>query len=379
MIKESKIEKTLNRYINVAAIFGALAGCGCVTVLIGIVLALFLSIAAAGIAGGYKEGTLSQLSPFPQIAAALEGIGITIFASGIVVAIIVIIAYLIHKNYLIKLIKRSDKETEQLVLSLFSSDREIRRAAADTLDKCGWFPKDGITEVQYKIAKEQWDLLIGSGQIATEPLTKLLKDSDTEIKEMAAKMLGIIGDEKAREPLTEALKDRNKNVKIAAYEALKKIDERKTIFETANLDEATINVKQKEISTTPIGEGKYHINKETNTELLNSKIQCRICHQISDPKNAHIIIKDMPSDNDELFNEPLAPALLAGEDALYIIMASLGVRLTQIKDIKGNVYLCNRCTHEKLLPCAKAYLNMLKQNNDKYRIEWVDKLINRLE
>lgn len=58
-------------------------------------------------------------------------------------------------------------------------------------------------------------------------LIKALKHKDSRVRDIAALVLGDIGDVRAVEPLIQALKDENYSVRSSASEALEKIRGRK--------------------------------------------------------------------------------------------------------------------------------------------------------
>jgi len=75
---------------------------------------------------------------------------------------------------------------------------------------------DHVRQVAAKALREIGD------ERAVDPLIKALKDGNQEIREIAAEALGQIGDERAVDPLIEALKDGDWDVRRAATEALGK-------------------------------------------------------------------------------------------------------------------------------------------------------------
>ena len=79
---------------------------------------------------------------------------------------------------------------------------------------------------------DYWDV-IGSladiGDSAVEPLVLALKDEDSEVRSIAAKILSEIGDYRAVEPLILALKDENVSVRWHAADALGEIGDKRAV------------------------------------------------------------------------------------------------------------------------------------------------------
>jgi len=100
------------------------------------------------------------------------------------------------------------RAVESLIAVLKTGDMQVRKAAAEALDKIGWLPDEGVNGVVYWIAKKEWDRCV---------------HKDRYVREAAVKALGEIGDPRAVEPLISALKDNEWSVQTAAAEALVKI------------------------------------------------------------------------------------------------------------------------------------------------------------
>jgi HEAT repeat protein len=73
------------------------------------------------------------------------------------------------------------------------------------------------------------EALVAFGEMAVPHLTKLLTDSNEEVRNFSAVMLGDIGNPKAVEPLINALKDPEANVRHGAAEALGKIGDLRAV------------------------------------------------------------------------------------------------------------------------------------------------------
>jgi HEAT repeat protein len=80
--------------------------------------------------------------------------------------------------------------------------------------------------------KKRWlaaRLLRGYGEPAVEPLCRVLKDPDNNVRKAAAESLGHIGDARAVEPLVGALRAIDDGVRKAAAEALGKIGDARAV------------------------------------------------------------------------------------------------------------------------------------------------------
>jgi HEAT repeat protein len=66
-------------------------------------------------------------------------------------------------------------------------------------------------------------MLVHLGQPAKEDLIQALEDRNPLIRQQSARILGQIGDESADKPLTKLLQDSNANVRRAAQEALNQL------------------------------------------------------------------------------------------------------------------------------------------------------------
>jgi HEAT repeat protein len=111
-----------------------------------------------------------------------------------------------------------------LIGSLKDSYWWVRRRAALALEKIGWKPRSQDEMIAYLLALEKRDELAKIGEPAIEPLIRVLKDWDQDVRRSAALTLGRIG-EPAVEPLIGALKDRNKDVRKSVALALGRIGE----------------------------------------------------------------------------------------------------------------------------------------------------------
>jgi len=115
-------------------------------------------------------------------------------------------------------------------------------------------------------------------------------------------------------------------------------------------------------------------------DRLAGRVKCRLCSKTVPGRNARVVIKEIPSAGAIPDTAPIAPALFLGEDATYILLGKLGIRLRSFVDIKGGVHVCSDCVHERLLPAAEAYLNELdpKDHFDEARIPVINELLKSL-
>lgn len=147
-------------------------------------------------------------------------------------------------------------EASGALFAAMRTDREedVRRAAAQALDKLGWIPRNEEERVVYLIARERWneclevgptgiralidvhrlqngkwrndpasqaqEVLAAAGAAAVEPLIDALTDEDSWTRVYAADVLGRIGDRRAAVPLLAALESENEYVVMATAEAL---------------------------------------------------------------------------------------------------------------------------------------------------------------
>ena len=130
--------------------------------------------------------------------------------------------YWVTKREWDKCIEIGAPAVEPLIAALKDSDKGVRHAAAHTLDKLGWRPGQDETSAVYWVAKREWDKCIEIGAPAVEPLIAALKDSDKYVRyaKEAADALGKLGDARAVEPLIDALRDSDVDIQTSAAKAL---------------------------------------------------------------------------------------------------------------------------------------------------------------
>lgn len=123
----------------------------------------------------------------------------------------------------------SQDAIEPLTALLKESDSGTRSAAAEALKALNWQPGDDEPGMAYRIALKQWDQCIEIGGAAVEPLMTALKDTDAEVRAGAAATLGKLADTRAVEPLMDMLKDHDGTVREAVVEALSKFGEARAV------------------------------------------------------------------------------------------------------------------------------------------------------
>jgi hypothetical protein len=105
------------------------------------------------------------------------------------------------------------------------TNRDVRRAAAEVLDRLKWKPDQSDAEGAYWVAKQDWQKCVEIGASAVAPLCTELKsyhsDDESDICRAVAEALGKIGDVRAVEPLCAKLNNNEDlNVRQAAARAL---------------------------------------------------------------------------------------------------------------------------------------------------------------
>ena len=112
------------------------------------------------------------------------------------------------------------RDVKGLIKALFyRRDADVRRAAADALDKMDFRPDEGKVGAAYWVVRRGWDKCAEIGVPAIEPLIGALRASSIDERFAAAGALGKIGTT-AVAPLIAALRDRNHDVRLAAARAL---------------------------------------------------------------------------------------------------------------------------------------------------------------
>ncbi len=111
------------------------------------------------------------------------------------------------------------RAVEALIAALKDKDGDVRKKAAEALDKMGWQPKDTTEKAWFLVAFKKWSEAGRLGASAVTPLMAVLKDGEQRVRWVAAQTLGKIG-EPAVEPLIEEMKNNNEGVRKVAAKTL---------------------------------------------------------------------------------------------------------------------------------------------------------------
>jgi len=236
-----------------------------------------------------------------------------------------------------------EERINKLIQQLKEGSWEVRRKAAEALDKLGWKPKDDSEKAVYFIAKWEWDECVKLGKIAVEPLIKALKDENEGVRygaaealvkigkiaveplinalkdesllvrEGAAIALGKIGDSRAVEPLINALKDENGYVREKAAQALGKIGDSRAVEPLINAlkDESLLVREGAAIALGKIGDSRAVeplINALRDESWIVRKEAAEVLGKIGDSRAVEPLIKAL-RDEDEGVRERAAEAL----------------------------------------------------------------------
>lgn len=133
-------------------------------------------------------------------------------------------------------ISLAGKRVEELLLLVADDDYGLKSASVEFLLGMGldriyplletWVRNDENADLR----NSSMDLLVRFGSESVPQLIKLLQDSNEEVRNFAAVMLGDIGNRKSVEALIRALGDKDANVSHSAAEALGKIGDRAALF-----------------------------------------------------------------------------------------------------------------------------------------------------
>ena len=127
------------------------------------------------------------------------------------------------------LIKIGESSVEGLIVCLEDNDKNVRKYAAEALDKIGYTTFSDNEKIIYLIAKQNWEILIQIGKSAVAPLINCLMDKNDNVRQSAASALGNIGDSLAVEPLIFSLKDKCGKVRYSAADALGKLGDKNAV------------------------------------------------------------------------------------------------------------------------------------------------------
>ena len=148
-------------------------------------------------------------------------------------------------------------DAKLLLPALKANDADVRQAAAAALDKTGWKPVTKNEEIDYYMAKKNWDKCAQLGSTAIDPLVVVLDNiwwspyhsdivaalkkindprvvdvlihaghtpfENKEVQSLAAEVFGEVKDPRAIEPLMRAAEDENDTLRSKAMESLGKM------------------------------------------------------------------------------------------------------------------------------------------------------------
>jgi HEAT repeat protein len=115
------------------------------------------------------------------------------------------------------------RAVEPLLNVFGSANEDLRREAADALDKIGWRPDTGQAGASYWAARHDWLKCIDIGGPAVVPLCALLTTADATTRLRAVETLGEIGDRRAVPTLAQCLRDWRFTRRETIVQALAKI------------------------------------------------------------------------------------------------------------------------------------------------------------
>ncbi|MFX0196722.1 MAG: HEAT repeat domain-containing protein [Candidatus Hodarchaeota archaeon] len=124
---------------------------------------------------------------------------------------------------------KSEQSVDALIAALQDPNHIVRWNAALALGEAGdervTLPLLEILEDESKDVREmaEWALVELSGKIVPSLIEILTQHPDWWIRREAARILGLIGDERATEPLLQALSDRSERIRENVAEALGRI------------------------------------------------------------------------------------------------------------------------------------------------------------
>jgi len=132
---------------------------------------------------------------------------------------------------------RKARALKPLITALNDTNAKVRRAAAEALGQIGdaravrplIATLKGEKMTDWPVSRAAADSIGQIGASAVEPLVKILKNTNDQMRHGAAEMLGEIGDARAVEPLVVALKDEAGRVRHAAAQSLGQIGDARAV------------------------------------------------------------------------------------------------------------------------------------------------------
>lgn len=118
------------------------------------------------------------------------------------------------------------RAVEAMVAALNDNAIDVRKAAADALEKSKWQPSSDLERAYFLVAQQKWDELLILGKTAVEPLRLVIEAQGPgmdAVRIRALSVLGKLGDPHAIEPLQTALNDTNPGARSVAAETLGKV------------------------------------------------------------------------------------------------------------------------------------------------------------
>ena len=109
-----------------------------------------------------------------------------------------------------------------LLLGLEDPDKYVRFGSALSLEKNGYHPSGETGWAWHYAAMQDWDRLRAMGVSALAPLFSLLRDTDSDVRVRAVRVLGEIGNREAGPALIRSLGDADRQVRWEAVLASQK-------------------------------------------------------------------------------------------------------------------------------------------------------------
>ncbi len=150
-----------------------------------------------------------------------------------------------NATYLVRLLDERDDQIKLRAIELIGKTRDpnavnklknllkdrnslVRKAAAKSLEKIGWIPKEGEDLLHYLIAKEEWGK-IAMFSDAYKILMGFLDDEDENVRCNVVETLGKLRDPRCVDGLIRKLSDESRFVRWRAAEALGMIKDRRAL------------------------------------------------------------------------------------------------------------------------------------------------------
>ena len=115
------------------------------------------------------------------------------------------------------------KAIKPLEASLEDSSAAVRKIASESLTSLGWQPVTPAETALFRIARQDWEGAIASGQEAIPALIRVLDSSDSTARLSAIRVLGRTASPDAIGPLISSLKDPDEGIRAAAATALESV------------------------------------------------------------------------------------------------------------------------------------------------------------